>query len=478
MLRRKSGLLILLSLVAGLVVLGTQAFAGQWSLEYLSGASSLHGVRTHADNSTEMIDSNEPFGSWSYSNDPDSFCKRLLPPQIVTLWTDPHLDGVDVWGKVMDAIRGNSSGDSFTSLNASDIGPVTLCLQWIPEDENDAPPQQVWVKYMTGLMWAIGCLDESSPDVSASIYNSCEDGYHTFGFQDTNWKWSGAYSYGIGYATLNASSGSASVDIPLNLDLSASGFMQQMDCECYVYAQVLDEAPPVPLRETNVPWRTGSPHCYFGSFNPGFHARNGGAQSGGDPVDLATGAHLYLCDPDITCYNPYGPTASYQRNFLGLIAESDYSSPGLSAGWVDNYDVRIVAFSLGDALNNVTLIYPNGSSEDLYTAIQPCVAAMANAYSGREVDMLSEDDIPTVQLQSPTGAPYFVTAVPSEFQYRWDSITLTFKDQTQWVFTTQDDLPPRMWAPSIMRDEVSRNETVFRRVQDRSSKACLGWGSK
>ena len=61
-----------------------------------------------------------------------------------------------------------------------------------------------------------------------------------------------------------------------------------------------------------------------------------------------------------------------------------------------------------------SLAYPNGSTDPL--------------------------DCTYPELSAPTGAPYFITSVPSETPDTWESITLTFKDQTQWVFTTDDGL--------------------------------------
>jgi hypothetical protein len=142
------------------------------------------------------------------------------------------------------------------------------------------------------------------------------------------------------------------------------------------------------------------------------HSRNAG-QSGSDPVDLATGEHLYPGSPDIAVYNPYGPGVVYQRNFLSLRAKDGYGSPGLSTGWVDGYDARMTPTGTG-TWRSLVLTYPNGATETLAPAL--------------------DDGDPTGDFTVPTGSDYFVTGTPSGTTDHWDSIVITFNDQTTWSF--------------------------------------------
>lgn len=127
----------------------------------------------------------------------------------------------------------------------------------------------------------------------------------------------------------------------------------------------------------------------------------GGTNGGGDPVDLATGLHVYLPAPDITVYNPYGPSVMFQRNCNSGLAREGKYSPGLSCGWVHNYDITITS-----ANSILKLKYPNGYEE----VINPSTGSR------------------------PAGAPYTVTGIQSSEPGQWASITLTFSDQTKWEF--------------------------------------------
>jgi len=447
---KKNGLLIALLLLAGLVVLSVPALAGYWEVEYTSNGGFSDGR-----GSGEFYD-------FEYSNNPNDYYHWPLPCCLAEhWWVDPHVDWWETPARgCIDGAGTPASYEQSASVTAS--GVITLGVRYVPDDENDIPPPKVWIKYASAIAWHV--LGESYT-VSAEIDNPCEDRYYSYrvndadipdifpdcgGVFDDRLTDMGAYSYGVGYAELDVTSGFASMQLPLSLDVDvAMGSPVWYDWykvyyQCYAYAYPLEEAPPLPLRKSGVPWRTSSPHCYFGSIVPVFRPRIGGTQSGGDPVDLATGAHLYLPDPDITSYNPYGPAASYQRNYFGLRAEDGYSSSGLSAGWVDNYDVKIVAsFTTEGDLDQVNLIYPNGAQDTLYGGIVIGIASKATipaqqkaSGDGGTVTTLDWED--PIELPAPTGAPYFITSVPSQTPNRWESITLTFKDQTQWVFTTED----------------------------------------
>lgn len=153
---------------------------------------------------------------------------------------------------------------------------------------------------------------------------------------------------------------------------------------------------------------------------PGFTPQNGGTGSGdGDPVDLATGEDMYLPNPDITVYNPFGPAVVYQRNFISRRAKTQpdgYNSYGLSTGWVDNFDVTIAPGTTGhDVWKDLILTYPNGATE---------------TYKPE----LDGNEDPTGAFTGPKGTNRFVTGVAGT-SGQWESLKVTFYDGTSWTLT-------------------------------------------
>lgn len=135
-----------------------------------------------------------------------------------------------------------------------------------------------------------------------------------------------------------------------------------------------------------------------------------------DPVNLATGRETYAHDPDLAVYNASGPTVAWQRHYASqqaLSGVSGYGSPGLSRGWTHNYDLYIQGQQSG--WGAVTLNYPNGAKETLTPQL-----------NGGQ---------PTGSFTTLAGAPYFVTGIAGTQTGVWQSITITWKDQTKWKFT-------------------------------------------
>jgi len=183
---------------------------------------------------------------------------------------------------------------------------------------------------------------------------------------------------------------------------------------------------------TQSPTTSGPPHSCACPDDPsghsGFNPSGGGLRTtpngpGGstgpqahDPVNLATGRETYTPDPDLTIYNPSGPDVNWQRSYLSNQALADpqgYGSPGLSRGWVHSYDLSLQGTSGG--WGALTLIYPNGAKETLNPQL-----------SGGQ---------PTGAFTSASGVPYVVTGVAGTPTGTWQSVTVTWKDQTQWKFT-------------------------------------------
>lgn len=135
-----------------------------------------------------------------------------------------------------------------------------------------------------------------------------------------------------------------------------------------------------------------------------------------DPVNLASGRETFAPPADLKVYNSSGPNVVWGVDYFSdqaLKPVSGYGSRGLTRGWVHNYDLRIQATS--GSWGALTLYYPNGSTESLTPVL-----------NGGQ---------PTGAFTTVAGAPYFVTGVAGSPTGTWQSITVTWKDQTKWKFT-------------------------------------------
>ncbi|MGC8784319.1 MAG: hypothetical protein ACP5RN_08030, partial [Armatimonadota bacterium] len=165
----------------------------------------------------------------------------------------------------------------------------------------------------------------------------------------------------------------------------------------------LPDIPPPTWAEEVVPTDTVS----AGGFGP----------SSADHVNLASGVFEHRPPADIVVYNPIGPSISFSRTYRSKLAEQGYFSPGLSPGWVHNYDVTISGAS--SSWGSLTLRYPNGATEQL-------------------TPVLDGNGNPTGQFVF-NGAPYMASGQPSGTPGRWNYIDLTFKDESRWRFTPSYD---------------------------------------
>lgn len=301
---------------------------------------------------------------------------------------------------------------------------MTSRWQWVPSPQhpNEPPPPESWIHEYLGINWGEG-HEETCGDRAVSWHCSVggyggQLGPGTFDY--TRWR------------KIDSSSGIVcpSVDVTVVGQVTAPcGEMHStlVGCE-YGITEVSNRPDQSALDIVPSPWDQDSTPYDFTTpnFNPGLH----GGLSGGDPVNLATGEHLYLPAPDITVYNPYGPGVIYQRNFIGTRASRDYYSPGLSAGWVDGYDVGIVPFSSED-WDLLLLTYPNGAEE----VLTPVLDSGTPPWPTGEF------------LNERSGTPYHVTGVASATTGLWDSITIRWKDQSTWTFTPATD--GDYWLTSI-----------------------------
>ncbi len=136
-----------------------------------------------------------------------------------------------------------------------------------------------------------------------------------------------------------------------------------------------------------------------------------------EPVDLTSGRETFAPSPDLAIYNPNGIGVIWQRAYVGyqaLVGIAGYGSPGLARGWIHNYDVTLTSTS--GSWGAVKLNYPSGLTE----ALTP---------------QLDGNGQPIGTFTTVAGAPYLVNGVAGSPAGTWQSITVTWGDQTKWKFT-------------------------------------------
>jgi len=131
-----------------------------------------------------------------------------------------------------------------------------------------------------------------------------------------------------------------------------------------------------------------------------------------DPVNLATGEEEYTPEPDLTVYNPIGPSVSWSRIYNSLRAPLTYPNQNLvdyGVGWSYSYNLHTYApngfnpSSLTPQL--VYLIFPNGSSVGLNLRASNSGAYSAGTASG----------------------------VPFAAEYSRGAVVLTMRDGSRWT---------------------------------------------
>jgi len=73
-------------------------------------------------------------------------------------------------------------------------------------------------------------------------------------------------------------------------------------------------------------------------------AHGGAGPSGGDPVNLATGEEEYRPAPDLTVYNPVGPSVQWTRLYDSLRGDNRlaYETEDYGIGWSQGYNVGVI----------------------------------------------------------------------------------------------------------------------------------------
>ena len=316
-----------------------------------------------------------------------------------------------------------TSRTAFTHLNCVPVasahtqGTITRTLTWVPDYPGELPLEEMWLKKQAIATWRV--FTYSSQGVSglgmagtspAGAYRITRlpniNGYREIKGEAKSERWERVdTSSGLVSCELSLSAlANGSINNVVNYYSDYAAVEVSASADCWLY-------PNAPLAQMTIPAPWEATYAPYWPIHPKYHPINGGAQTGGDPVNLATGAHAYLADSDITVYNPYGPAVVYERNFHSGRAAADYASPGLSTGWVDSYDVSLIA-SDPESWSTLQLTYPNGAVE----YISPLV-----------------DEEPTGEFSEPPGAPYFVLgSAGANCQWQW--IEITWKDQTKWRF--------------------------------------------
>ena len=134
--------------------------------------------------------------------------------------------------------------------------------------------------------------------------------------------------------------------------------------------------------------------------------------SNGMQVNLATGAEEYVPDPDMTGHNGIGTDAVFRRAYRSDRALAGYGSPGLSPGWVHNYDVTLTAVNPGQ-WDGLVLNHCTGCNE----LLRPTLDANGQ---------------PTGKFK--TGMPCDIVGLPGTQPGQWSGISLTWRDRTHWLF--------------------------------------------
>lgn len=147
---------------------------------------------------------------------------------------------------------------------------------------------------------------------------------------------------------------------------------------------------------------------------------NGGPNFGpsnGMQVNLATGSEEYVPDSDWTARNSIGTDAVFRRAYYSSRALAGYGSPGLSPGWVHNYDVTLTPTSEGK-WPALILHHANGCNE----LLKP---------------LLDGGGQPTGKFE--TGMPCDIVGRPGAAPGQWQALSLTWRDQTHWLFLPAGD---------------------------------------
>lgn len=168
---------------------------------------------------------------------------------------------------------------------------------------------------------------------------------------------------------------------------------------------------------------------------------NGNAgPSAPDPVDLTNGQESYEPDPDITVYNPNGPSVFWRRTFRTNHSLSGYASDGLGSGWAHNYDIAAETDpdTPEEFIPLLQLRYPGGAKETL--------VPVTNA----EGEFLGSFDS--------NRGKYRATGIYNATLRQYTYLTVTWKDGTRWTLSYSASFPGALILRGI-RNRAGRSIT-------------------
>lgn len=135
----------------------------------------------------------------------------------------------------------------------------------------------------------------------------------------------------------------------------------------------------------------------------------------GCPVDLVTGEEEHSPGEDISITGPSGVTAAFARTYYTTRAKAGTMSPGLTEGWVHNYD-SIITSQIANIWTGLSYFAAEGGQDPL-------------------LPILNNDGKPTGQFTIRTGAPFRVVGIPGTASGEWQSITISYPNGFQKQFT-------------------------------------------
>jgi YD repeat-containing protein len=274
-------------------------------------------------------------------------------------------------------------------------GNVAKTFRWVPTDpKTDPPPFRQYVRHTIGLTHVAN--GQPSGSASCSLGSpTMEDPYHV-----------------IAYSWENTRSGELTLSYSLDADVEVGPSSTASVCVAVESVEIGVSCPGPGAQFVKVsPSNYRAMPMYPASVR---RVTNYANFPPGDPVNLATGEHVYSPNPDINVYNPYGPAVIYQRNYLSSLAADAKHSPGLPIGWNDGFDMRVVA-GTPSAWGDLKLVYPNDAEETASPVLS----------SG----------VPTGNFTVAAGREYMVTGTPSTTVGQWDQLTITHKDRVKWRFS-------------------------------------------
>ena len=186
-------------------------------------------------------------------------------------------------------------------------------------------------------------------------------------------------------------------------------------------------------------YRPSSLHCPegFGPCCPWDDASSGmnhGGPKDGDPINLATGELEDRPAPDLTVYNPIGPSVSWSRTYNSLSSVEC----GLGTGWSHPYNfVMTTSFGM-EARERAFLIFPNGAQIQFIAPV-PTTTNPPPSH-----------DHPILNYISPPGVPITVAAyydsTPQGRHY-----IVTFADRSRWTM-----IPPYAIGGAVITQMTDR----------------------